>query len=110
MGDSPGGMAHHLAWLQQDMADPAFRRHVQAQARETTAVLRRWLREAVEAGELSRSADPAALARAVQALLGGSLIAWGFQREGSAKAWVRRDLAVLLGRWVARSRPRRRVS
>src|SRR6185503_7654270 len=57
MGDSPGGMAHHLAWLQQDMADPAFRSHVQAQTRETTAALRRWLVEAVEAGELSEEAD-----------------------------------------------------
>jgi len=108
MGESPGGMAHHLAWLQQDMADPAFRRHVQAQTRETTAVLREWLEEAVQAGELSPKADPVALARATQAMLGGSLIAWGFRPEGSAKAWVRRDLDVLLGPWMARPRARRR--
>jgi AcrR family transcriptional regulator len=108
MGESPGGMAHHLAWLQQDMADPDFRRHVEAQTRETTAVLRRWLREAVEAGELSADADPAALSRAVQAMLGGSLISWGFLREGSARAWVRRDLEVLLGPWLGRKRARRR--
>jgi len=106
MGDSPGGMAHHLAWLQQDMADPAFRRHVRAQMRETTKVLRRWLSEAVEVGELSAETDPAALARAVQALLGGSLISWGFLGEGSAKAWVRRELEALLVPWTVR-RPRR---
>jgi AcrR family transcriptional regulator len=111
MGDSPGGMAHHLAWLQQDMADPAFRAHVQAQTRETTATLRRWLAEAIESGELKAEADPAALARGVQALLGGSLIAWGFAAEGSARAWVRRDLDLLLGPWSTRRHPpRRRVA
>lgn len=108
MGDSPGGMAHHLAWLQQDMADPEFRRHVQAQTRETTGVLRQWLEEAIEAGELSRNADARALARTVQAMLGGSLISWGFLREGSARTWVRRDLAVLLSPWLARRPTRRR--
>jgi AcrR family transcriptional regulator len=100
LGDSPAGMAHHLAWLQQDMADPAFRRQVQAQTRETTVVLRSWLEQAIEAGELSRAADPAALARALQALLGGSLISWGFLREGTAQAWLRRDLDVVLQPWL----------
>ena len=106
MGRSPRGMAHHLAWLQQDMADPAFRRHVQAQTRETTSVLRAWLQQAIAAGELSPRASPGALARAVQAILGGSLISWGFVGRGSAKAWVRRDLEVLLEPWRARRRPR----
>jgi AcrR family transcriptional regulator len=114
MGDSPAGMAHHLAWLQQDMADPASRALVQAQARETTDVLREWLRQAIDAGELAATADPRALARTLQALLGGSLISWGFGPEGSASAWLRRDLDVLLGPWLAKRRaprpprPRRR--
>ena len=106
MGDSPGDMAHHLAWLQQDMSDPAFRRHVQAQARVTTAVLARWLEEAVAAGELRQEADPRALARGVQAMLGGSLIAWGFRPQGSARAWVRRDLDLLFDPWLAPDRKR----
>lgn len=99
MGDSPGGMAHHLAWLQQDMADPDFSKQVREQTLVTTAVLEEWLTEAIAGGELSKDADPAALSRAVQALLGGSLISWGFLREGSAAAWVRRDLDVLIGPW-----------
>lgn len=99
MGESPGGMAHHLAWLQQDMADPDFRKHVEAQGRESTAILAEWFRDAVAAGELKREADPDALARAFQALLSGSLIAWGFMREGSAKDWVLRDVETLLGPW-----------
>jgi AcrR family transcriptional regulator len=118
MGESPGDMAHHLAWLQQDMADPSFRRHVRTQTRETTAILRGWLDEAVAAGELSNQADTAALARAVQAMSGGSLIAWAFTPQGTARTWVRRDLEVLLRPWMAmrsggrptavRSRRRRR--
>jgi hypothetical protein len=108
MGESPGGLAHHLAWLQQDMADPAFRRQVQAQTRVTTAALQRWLEEAIAARELSQDADARGLARALQAMLGGSLISWGFLREGSASAWVRRDLDVLLKPWLARRPARRR--
>ena len=93
------------------MADPAFRAHVQAQTRETTAMLRRWLAEAIAGGELRPHADPAMLSRAVQAMLGGSLIAWGFAAEGSARAWVRRDLDILLGPWSTRRKPpRRRVA
>lgn len=100
MGESPGGMAHHLAWLQQDMADPDFRQHVENQGRETTAVLKGWFKEAIEKGELTRDANPLGLARAFQALISGSLIAWGFAREGTAKAYVRRDLEVLLKPYV----------
>ena len=36
------------------------------------------------------------MARAINALAGGSLIAWAILREGSAEKWVRRDLETLL--------------
>ncbi|HKI41376.1 MAG TPA: helix-turn-helix domain-containing protein, partial [Mycobacterium sp.] len=32
MGDSPGALAHHLAYLQLDLTDPDLHRHVRAQA------------------------------------------------------------------------------
>lgn len=102
LGESPSGMAHQLAWLQQDMADPDFRRRVQRQARETTAVLAQWLGEAIRAGVLRRGADAAALARGIQAMASGSLIAWGFARRGSARAWVLRDVDLLLDAYRAR--------
>jgi len=96
MGESPGGMAHQLAWLQQDMADPDFRRHVERQGKETTAVLTEWLRDAITSGELRRSADAPALARGIQAMASGSLISWGFMRQGTARRWVLRDVDLLL--------------
>ena len=101
MGGTPEGLAHHLAWLQQDLADPGFRKFVRADARVTTKVLTAWLQEAIDGGELVKDADPAALARGVQAMLGGSLISWGFQREGGAAAWVKRDVSLLLDPWIA---------
>ena len=39
---------------------------------------------------------PAALARAIGALSGGSLISWGVFRKGTAEAWVRADLDALI--------------
>jgi AcrR family transcriptional regulator len=109
MGTSPAALAHHLAWLQQDLIDPDFNRYARAQAQETTEVLKEWIIEAIDAGELVPESDPAALARAVQVTAGGSLIAWGFYREESAEAWVRHDLDVLLEPWLA-TRKRGRVS
>jgi hypothetical protein len=54
------------------------------------------LDEAVSAGELV-PCNTAALARAVGAMSGGSLIAWAIHRQGSAGRWVRRDLETLVG-------------
>lgn len=98
-GGSSEGLAHHLAWLQQDLADPGFRKFVRADAKVATKVLTGWLEEAIRAGELSRDADAAALARGIQAIVAGSLISWGFLRQGSATTWIRRDVDLLLRPW-----------
>lgn len=95
MGESPGGMAHHLAWLQLDLTDPGFNRFAQDQARETAAVLEEWIAEAQRDGDLTSEADPADLARAMQAMLGGSLISWAFFKKGKPAPWVRRDIELL---------------
>lgn len=96
MGESPAGMGHHLAWLQLDLTDSGFNRFAQDQARETAAVLEEWIAEAQRDGDLTSEADPVELARAIQAMLGGSLISWAFFRKGKPATWVRRDLEVLL--------------
>ena len=96
MGESPGALAHHLAYLQLDLTDPEFHRHTMAQAHATSAALRDLLDAAVAAGELAPGVDTGVLARTVQAVLSGSLMTWAFYREGPAADWVRADLEAVL--------------
>ena len=53
------------------------------------------LKEAIAAGEL-KPHDTLRMARAINAMAGGSLIAWAIFREGTAERWVKRDLETLL--------------
>jgi AcrR family transcriptional regulator len=108
---SPEEAANHLAFLQIDLSDPEFYRHMVVMARRTDAGYRALLDEAVAAGELRRC-DTARLARAIGALAGGSLIGWAVSREGSAESWVRADVEMLLAPYRAerrrtKKRPRR---
>ena len=96
--ESPQALSNHLAFLQIDLTDPDFYRLTLEHARATQAGLRKLLDEAVRAGELRRS-DTRRLARAIQAMVGGSMVAWAILREGSLKPWMRRDLKTLLERW-----------
>ena len=88
-------LANHLAFLRVDVTDPDFRRPMLVMARATLAGYVELLTEAVARREL-RPCDPAALARLVDAVVGGSLIAWAVARTGTAEAWVRRDVLALL--------------
>jgi hypothetical protein len=92
---SPEEMSNHLAFLQTDLSDPDFYAVMLENARLIIAGYRRLLDEAVAARELARC-DTARLARAVDALAGGSLIGWAVYREGTAESWVRHDLDTLL--------------
>ncbi len=105
MGKSPEELAHHLAYLQIDIGDPDFRHHVGEQARTTDRALQGLVEEAVEAGELVPGANPTRLARLVQAVVGGSLLAWGLLPEGPAADRVREDLDAVLGPYVAAAYP-----
>ena len=96
MGDSPEGLAHHLGWLQLDLGDPEFHRFAQRNARDTRSELRRLVADAIEAGELPRATDDAEAARLIETTVSGSLMTWGFHREGTAKAWVSEDLERVL--------------
>jgi AcrR family transcriptional regulator len=112
MGEGPGGLAHHLGYLQLDLTDPDLHRHVKAQARASRDGIRALLDAAVREGELRRGVDTASLARIVEAVIGGSLFSWAFHREGRATNWVRRDLDAVLAPYLAtgrrRARPRAR--
>ena len=106
MAASPAALARSLAYLQIDMTDPDFRRLLVKQARATRAGLRRLVEAALEAGELDRSARPAQLARTIETVLSGSMITWGFYREGNAARWMRADLDAVLGPWLRKRRGR----
>ncbi len=104
MAASPAALARSLAYLQIDMTDPDFRRHLVKQARATRTGLRRVIEAAWEAGELDRSARPRQLARTIETVLSGSMITWGFYREGNAARWMRADLDAVLAPWLRKRR------
>lgn len=92
---SPEELANGLAFLQLDLSDREFHRLALDNSVRIQEGYRALLDEAVAAGEL-RPCDTRALARAVGALSGGSLIGWAIHREGTAEKWVRADLETLL--------------
>lgn len=104
MGDTPDALAHHLGWLQQDLTDPDFRRLTAMQARATRDELTQLVRNAVTAGELRGPLDAAALARAIEVAISGSLMTWAVHQEGSLASWVRHDLDAVLAQWIGAAR------
>jgi AcrR family transcriptional regulator len=104
MAGTPEMMANSLAFLQIDLTDPDFHTHAHAHSRASRAELKKLLDEAVRAGELRRC-DTTRLARAVQSLMGGSLLQWAIDRDTTVVARLRDDLAALL---EPLRRPRRR--
>lgn len=109
MAESPAALARSLAYLQIDLTDDDFRRPLAVHARATRAGLHSLIEDAVAAGELAPSANPASLARTIEALLTGSMMSWAMYLEGSAAQWMRDDLdAVLSPYLIAPSKPRRK--
>jgi AcrR family transcriptional regulator len=100
MAASPAALARNLAYLQIDLTDPDFRKHLVKQARATRAGLQRLVRAAVEAGELARNVKSSALARTIEAVLGGSMLTWAFYQEGRAAHWIRTDLESVLAPYL----------
>jgi AcrR family transcriptional regulator len=95
MADTPETLSNSLAFLQMDLVDPEFHKHAHAHSRGMIAGIKALLDEAVEAGELQRC-DTTRLARAVQGLIGGSLLQWAIDRDGKATDRLREDLDSLL--------------
>jgi AcrR family transcriptional regulator len=107
MGETPGGLAHHLSYLQQDLTDPDFHRYTKEMALATDEEMGNLLREAVKVGELPRGADVQEMVRAIGVTISGSLMQWAFYREGTAAAWMLDDLERVLRTYGAKV-PRRR--
>ena len=92
---TPEAMANGLAYLQIDLTDPDFYAITLAQFRAIRNETKKLLDEAVAAREL-RKCDTAALARLIQHVNGGAMLAWAVYRQGSVASWVRRELEALL--------------
>jgi AcrR family transcriptional regulator len=93
---TPDALSRNLAYLQIDLTDPAFRAHLQANARATRLEIESLLHSAVKEGVLRRDVDAPRLARTIEVVISGSLMTYACYREGSAAAWIRRDLDAVL--------------
>jgi AcrR family transcriptional regulator len=93
--DSPSALAHHLAFLQLELADPEFHQHVLEHAHVARQQIRKLLDAAIKHGEL-RPCDTNSLAEAIQVTYNGALITWAIFRQGPLALWLRRQLEFTL--------------
>ena len=96
LADSPRAAVRSLAYLLNDLADPALRRHLLRLSRAARTWYEELLTGAVAARELRPDADVRALARLIEVTLRGSFLNWALYREGSAADWLREDLDAML--------------
>ena len=92
---SPEELANSIAFLQIDLSDPEFRAPALDQSKHVLAGYEALLHDAIAAGEIA-NCDVPRVARAIQAITGGSLINWAIRREGKVATFVRRDLDTVL--------------
>ena len=100
MASSPAAFARNFAYLQIDLTDPDFRRHLVKHAAATRLELQRLIKEAIDAKELLASTNAKQLARTIEAVVGGSMLSWGFYQEGLATKWMRQDLDAVLKPYI----------
>jgi len=105
---SPDALARNLAYLQIDLTDPEFRRHLFVQAQATRAGLHALLESGLARGELVAGTNPGRLARTIEALVGGSMLTWALYREGTAVRWMLDDLEAVLAPYLVKRRAPRR--
>ena len=101
LADSPRSAVRNLAYLQNDLADPALRRHLLRMSRDARAHYEQLVANAIAAHELRVDTNVQALARMIEVTLGGSFLAWTLYREGSAADWLREDLDATLAPYLA---------
>ena len=108
MAASPEALARSLAYLYLDLSDADLRHHLETQTRKTRTALRDIVRDAVREAELASTVNPGELARTVEAVVAGAMMGWAVTPEGSAAAWIRRDLDAVLKPYLVK-RPKRRA-
>jgi AcrR family transcriptional regulator len=93
--ETPEELAHHLAFFQSGLDDPAFQGAAVRRAAAIRARVKELLDAAVQSGELVRC-QTARVARAVETTYHGALLNWTIHREGEIGVWLRADLDLLL--------------
>jgi AcrR family transcriptional regulator len=105
---SPAAFIRNLAYLQNDLSDPALRASLTAQAMAVRGQIRAILRDAVAAGELRPETPVGPLARVIETTLSGSLMTWATYQQGAPTAWIRADLDRVVEPYRSRPDGRRR--
>jgi AcrR family transcriptional regulator len=102
LANSPRAAVRNLAYLHNDLADPALRRHLLRLSQGARVWYEQQLVDAVAAGELRADTDTRALARLIEVTLRGSFLSWALYREGFAADWLREDLEATLRPYLVR--------
>ena len=100
MASTPAAFARNFAYLQIDLTDPDFRKHVAKHAAASRRELQKLVGEAIDAKELKADTNAKQLARTIEAVVGGSMLSWAFYQEGSAQKWMRHDLDAVLKPYI----------
>jgi AcrR family transcriptional regulator len=108
LANSPRAAVRNLAYLHNDLADPALRRHLLRLSRAARVWYERRVGEAIAAGELRPHTDVQTLARLIEITLRGSLVSWALYREGPSANWLREDLDAALRPYLASGTERTR--
>lgn len=108
LATSPRAAVRNLAYLQNDLADPALRRHLLRLSLAARAHYRQLVTKAVVAGALRADTDIPTLSRLIEITLRGSLLAWMLYREGTAADYLREDLDATLRPYIRRNVKRSR--
>ena len=102
LAQTPDALLRNLAYLQGDLADEVLRGHLVENARAARGEIEALLRAALASGELDRNADVRMLARTLEVVISGSLMAWATYQEGAAADWIARDVEAVLSPYLAR--------
>jgi AcrR family transcriptional regulator len=108
LAGSPRAAVRNLAYLLNDLADPALRRHLLRLSRAARVWYVELLTKAVAARELRDDTDVPVLARSIEVTLRGSFLNWTVYREGSAADWLREDFEATLRPYLTHAHNRRR--
>ena len=93
---NPAAFARNFAYLQIDLTDPDFRKPLSTHAAAARLELQKLIKDAIDAKELSPHTNAKQLARTIEAVVGGSMLSWAFNQEGTAAKWIRQDLDAVL--------------
>lgn len=105
---SPRSAIRNLAYLLNDLGDPALRRHLLRMSCAARLWYKQLLTEAIAAGELHGVTDVLTLARLIEVTLRGSFLSWALYREGAAADWLREDLEAVLRPYLTKGKNSRR--